>query len=75
MDKNLKCIICGCFLPITIAGTLYCFAEKYCKDCKEKLEEQKHIIENITPTNARQIYLMNASGTSSIVIDTSSNYF
>lgn len=76
MDKNLKCVICSCFLPLTVASTLYCFTESYCKDCKGKLEEQKHIIENIVPTNTRQIYNTGISGTAAItIIDTPSNYF
>ncbi len=74
MDKNLKCIMCGCFVPIAVVGTLYCFTEKYCNDCKEKIEEQKHIIENTIPTNAKQIYVSSLSGTN-VVIDTSTNYF
>ena len=74
MDKNLKYTMCGCSISLTLSGTLYCFTEKYCKGCGVKLEEQKHIIENIIPTNNRQFYVTGASGTT-VAIDTSTNYF
>lgn len=66
--------MCGCFISVAVVGTFYCFTEKYCKDCKIKIEEQKHIIENNIPTNIRRIYATNTMGTI-VAIDTSTNYF
>lgn len=74
MDKHLKCIMCGCLIPVAIAGTIYCFTEKYCIDCKKRVEEQKHIVENATPTDIRQIYVGGLSGTA-FVVDTSTSCF
>ena len=74
MEEYLECILCGGLISVAVAGTLYCFTEKYCIDCKKKLEGQKHIVENTMPADTRQIYVAGVSGTT-VVINTSNNYF
>jgi hypothetical protein len=74
MDKNLKCIMCGSLISVAVAGSIYCFTEKYCEDCRAKIEEQKHVAENTIPTNTRQLYVGGLSGTA-FVIDTSTSPF
>ena len=73
MEKNLKCISCGYLIAIAITGNVYYFTDKYCKDCREKLEKQPHNIEVNLSSNTRQSYISGLSSTA-YVVDTSINW-
>lgn len=74
MERKLKCIACGCLIALTASGNVYYFVDKYCKDCRDKVESQPHSTERHVSPDSRQVYIAGLSGTA-YVIDTSTNWF
>lgn len=54
-----------------MAGSIYCFTERYCYKCREEIEKYPHAFEDRNFSEAKRVYVAGLSGTTYAINDTS----